>query len=585
MKNRLKWLAMGSLILVLMACMVKKPQANFQHNQNQRHDESSQANQKGDSTMSVIRPTLDIDSLRKKVLQYVPTKIGFDKTRFSPEQNTAIRHLVEASKIMDQLFWMQSSEHGMKIRSMVEQDSSLQPELLTYLKINYGAYDRLDEMRPFLEVIGRPELVAAKRATYYPVTMTKEEFVKHLEANPQDAKEFVSNFTVIRKKEGMLQAIPYSDFYREQLTQANRLLNLAAEKVSNQSLQKYLRSRASAFFSNDYFQSDVDWMDVDSDLEVTIGPYEVYEDSLFNYKAAFESFITVRDLEESRKLEKIAETLVDMEKNLPIPDEHKNFDRGLSSPLIIADLIYSAGDTRAGVQTMAFNLPNDERVREKKGSKKVMLKNISKAKFNSILSPIAERLLVQEQMANVSFDAYFNHTLMHEVSHGLGPGFIQKDGKRQTVNVFLKELYSTIEEAKADILGMYNTLYLIDRGILPANLRSQTLVTYLAGIFRSVRFGVMSAHGKANMLSFNYLLDRGAYCFDEQKKRYFVDFQKAPDAIRSLAKDLLMLEATGDYARAKEMLHSLGEPRAQMKSALDSLTDIPVDIFPVFEIE
>jgi hypothetical protein len=363
-------------------------------------------------------------------------------------------------------------------------------------------------------------------------------------------------------------------------------LRRAAGQVGNASLEKYLLSRADAFLSDQYRQSDMDWMDVqDSALEVTIGPYEVYEDHLFNYKAAFESFITLRDKTESEKLSKVGKFVRDMEANLPIPDEHKNFERGWSSPIVVANLIYAAGDTRAGVQTLAFNLPNDEVVREHKGSKKVMLKNISHAKFDKILTPIAERVVTSEQHGLVSFDAYFNHTLMHEVSHGLGPGRIEHQGEKVPVSILLKELYSAIEEAKADTLGMYNTLYLAGRGELPAELKKQGMVTFMAGIFRSVRFGTHEAHGKANLMVFNYLVEKGAYRFHPEKSRFSVDFSKVELAVSSLSKDLLMLQANGDYAGTKAFIDKYAVMSKEMKAVLEGLVDVPVDIEPIFEIE
>jgi len=462
--------------------------------------------------------------------------------------------------------------------------------LARYLAINYDAYDRLDDFEPFLSAVdpSGKQLVTAKPlgATFYPTDLTREEWERHLKEHPEDREAFQSNFTVIRRRAGELVAVPYSVEYQAELAKAAKRLQEASDRVGNQSLARFLRSRAAAFGSNDYQQSDMDWMDVkDSILEVTIGPYEVYEDRQFNYKAAFEAFITVRDAAESQKLAKVAGYLTEMEKNLPIPDEYKNFHRGLSSPILVVDLIYSAGDTRAGVQTLAFNLPNDERVRAKKGSKKVMLKNISHAKFDKILVPIADKILAVDQRSKLSFDAYFNHTLMHEVSHGLGPGFIEKDGKRMTVNLALKDLYSTMEEAKADVLGMYNTLFLVDKGVLPAELRQTAPVTFLAGIFRSVRFGVHEAHGRANLVAFNYLLDKGAYRHDPQTGTFSVDLDAAPGAIRSLAHDLLTLQAQGDYEAALAMVERFGLMRPEMQAALAKLGDIPVDIVPEFEVE
>ncbi len=539
----------------------------------------------------VIQPAMDEKTLEKKVSDYAPVRLGFDSKGLDKDQVQAVKQLVAAAKILDDLFWEQASEQGPVLRvRLANPKDDMEKLLARYLAINYCAYDRLDAFKPFIKATKDGKNLVPEKAplgaTFYPVDMTKEEFANHLKAHPEDTESFQSNFTVIVRKEGKLAAVDYSQVYKEKLLKAAQLMRKAADKVHNESLKKFLNSRADAFISNDYFQSDMDWMDVkDSPLEVTIGPYEVYEDRLFNYKASFEAFVTLKDKASSEKLEKVAKYLTDMEKNLPIPDEHKNFHRGASSPIVVVDLIYSAGDTRAGVQTLAFNLPNDERVREKKGSKKVLLKNVSHAKFDSILTPIAKKVLVEDQLDKLSFDAYFNHTLMHEVSHGLGPGFIKKDGKRVTVNVTLKELYSTIEEAKADVLGMYNALYLVDRGVLPRELSETGLVTFLAGIFRSVRFGVHEAHGRANLIAFNYLLEGGAYKYDPAKKRFRVDLKKASEVVKALAHDLLMVEALGDYDGAKKLIDKYGKVGPQMQGRLDDLGDVPVDIVPEFEIE
>ena len=515
-------------------------------------------------------------------LQLLEVRVPYDPSIFSEKEQQAVSLLYRAARIMDDLFWEQASSIGPGLRRKLENSRDQSQRLLArYLAINYGPYDRLDEMEPFLKVSARPP-----GATFYPEDMTKEEFLSWIEKNPGEKEAFQGWFTLIRRQGDGLIAVPYSEAYRSRLKTASDLLKKAADLVDNQSLAKYLRSRADAFLSNQYRQSDKDWMDVkDSRLEVTIGPYEVYEDHLFNYKAAFECFITARDPEESRKLSKVAAYVKDMEAHLPIEDQYKNFERGTSSPILVTELIYSAGDTRAGVQTLAFNLPNDEVVREQKGSKKVMLKNISHAKFNAILTPIARRVVSKEQQELVTFDAYFNHTLMHEVSHGLGPGLIPHQGKRVPVNLLLKELYTTIEEAKADVLGVYNTLFMIDKKETPERLRHETFATFLAGFFRSVRFGVHESHGRANLIAFNYLLEKGAYHYHQEEKCYSVDMQKVPGVVKELAQEILMIQALGDYEKAKAFIDKYARMSAELKEVIDSLKDIPVDIEPRFEIE
>jgi hypothetical protein len=416
--------------------------------------------------------------------------------------------------------------------------------------------------------------------------MTREEFEGYLEQNPGEKARFTSNFTLIRRnEEGNLKAVPYSGAYSADLQEAARLLREAAEKAENESLRTYLISRADAFESNDYYQSDMDWMDLrDHRIEVVIGPYEVYEDNLFGYKAAFEAFVTLVDTEESRKLQKLESRIMDMEKNLPIPEKFHNLTRGKSSPILVVNEVFAGGDTKAGIQTLAFNLPNDERVREAKGSKKVMLKNILRAKFDKIWIPIAQVALEEEDLSRTSFEAYFNHVLMHEISHGLGPGKIRKDGRETSVNLELKELYSTLEEAKADVLGIYSLQFLIDEGVFPDELESSIYATYLGGMFRSIRFGIDAAHGGGNAIQLNYLLEKGGFAFNDETAKFSVDPGRIREAVTGLAREILMIQAQGDYTGAAELIsryRRVGEPAAQV---LGKLTDVPVDIRPEYRI-
>jgi hypothetical protein len=530
----------------------------------------------------MVQPAFTDEALQEKIGRYTKVRIPYDPSIFSEKEQKAVEQLYKAARIMDDLFWEQASSTGPQLRQQLKSPQNQSERLLAhYLAINYGPYDRLDEMEPFVKVPARP-----KGATFYPEDMTKDEFSSFIEKHPDQKEAFQGWFTLIRRKGGELITVPYSQAYANQLKEASGLLKQAADMVENQSLSKYLNSRAEAFLSDQYRQSDMDWMDVkDSRLEVTIGPYEVYEDHLFNYKAAFECFITAKDPEESKKLAKVAGYVKELEENLPIEDKHKNFERGSSSPILVTDLIYSAGDTRAGVQTLAFNLPNDEVVREQKGSKKVMLKNISHAKFNAILKPIAERAVLEQQREFVTFDAYFNQTLMHEVAHGLGPGLISHEGKRVPVSLLLKDQYTTVEEAKADVLGVYNTLFLISKKEIPERLRKETFVTFLAGFFRSVRFGVHESHGRANLIIFNYLLEKGAYRYHQDEKCFSVDLDKLPAVVEALAREILMVQALGDYDKAKAFVDKYAKLGPEIQGVLDSLKDIPVDIEPQFEIE
>ncbi|HOX43691.1 MAG TPA: peptidase [Myxococcota bacterium] len=538
-----------------------------------------------------LTPLLSPAELGERVARFAPTPLAFDPARFSGQELQALRHLLEAARIMDDLFWQQASWEGPALRARLARPrDAAEAKLLELLTIHAGAYDRLEGGKAFLRAsLDGRELTAPVKpagATFYPADMSKAELEAHLAAQPEDTAAFQGTFTVLRREGGRLVAVPYSRHHAEALGKAASALEAAAGLVPAQSLATYLRSRAQALRTNDYYQSDVDWVSVrDSAIEVTLGPYEVYEDALLNYKGAFEAFITLRDQAESAKLAAIEGTLQAQEDNLPLPPEFRSPPRTQESPLLVVDLLYSAGDTRAGVQTLAFNLPNDERVREQKGSKKVMLKNISHAKFDKILTPIAGRALQQGELEKLSFDAYFTHTLMHEIAHGLGPGFIDRDGAKTTVNLALKELYSPIEEAKADILGVLNTLFLVERGVLPRELAATCETTFLAGVFRSVRFGVDEAHGKADLLLFNALLERGAYVHDPSTGRFRVDPAVSAARVRELAGEILGIEARGDYEGARALLERYGRVRPEMRAVLDRLGDVPVDIRPIFEIE
>jgi hypothetical protein len=412
--------------------------------------------------------------------------------------------------------------------------------------------------------------------------MTKEEFERWVSANPKDKEAFEGLLTIIRRQGQSLVAIPYSKAYQAALEISAKNLREAAAMTGNASLRDYLNKRADAFLSDDYFASDVAWMDLDSDIEIVIGPYEVYEDALFNYKAAFESFVTVRDRGESEKLAVYAGHLPDMERNLPIPDRHKNLKRKFESPIRVVQEIYTAGDARRGVQTAAFNLPNDEKVREAKGSKKVLLKNVMDAKFRQSGRPIAERSLVAGELPNVSFDAFFNHTLFHELSHGIGPGLITgPDGKRVDSRLLLKEIYSTIEECKADVAGIWSLLLALDRKWLSGITEAQIFSTNTGLMFRGMRFGIDEAHGQGTAIQWNWFREKGAIA-PAADGRFSTDLARSREAVRSLANELLMIEATGDYARGKALLEKYGRSSPEIDAAIAKLSDIPVDITPVF---
>ncbi|GAB4176384.1 MAG: hypothetical protein Kow00108_11760 [Calditrichia bacterium] len=531
----------------------------------------------------VIKDHAPVDHVKAQMKKLAPVTINFDHTLLNENEMQVLRLLVRAAQYMDNIFLEQVYGKNTEILRELEKDQSEKSKwLLDYFRINFGPFDRLDHDKPFINISEQKP----SGANYYPEDMTKEEFLKWLQTHPEDEQSFTSNYTIIRREGDKLVAIPYSEAYKHHLKPAAELLMQASELAKNPSLKKFLKSRAEAFLSNDYFQSDMDWVDLkDHKIEIVIGPYEVYEDNLFGYKAAFESFITIVDPDESKKLAVVGTYLDKLEQNLPIPDRYKNFNRGKSSPILVVQEVFTAGDTKAGIQTTAFNLPNDERVREAKGSKKVMLKNIARAKFDHCWIPIVNQLLDKEDLPYISFDAYFNHVLLHEMAHGLGPGIIEKNGEKTTVNKELKELYSTIEEAKADILGVYNLQFLIDEGVFPKELEENLYISFLGGIFRSVRFGINEAHGGANAISLNYILEKGGFEFDKEHVTFKVNKAKIKDAVKALSHDLLMIQAEGSYEKAKDLIEKYRIMSEPMKLALAKVKDVPVDIRPHYAIE
>ncbi|MFO7654443.1 MAG: hypothetical protein R6X25_11565 [Candidatus Krumholzibacteriia bacterium] len=515
--------------------------------------------------------------LEQRVEAYAETELAPDLAHLTETQRDVLGKLVDAARIMDRLFTAQAWPcREQMLARVAELPVDQRRAVQAYLEINYGPWDRRMELEPFVGAWPHPA-----GANYYPLDLTEAETAQIA----ADEEGLASLTTMVRRDEnGALAAIPYSEFFRPGLEAAARLLREAADLTENESLAAFLRARADAFLDDDYYASDLLWMDLDSPVEVTIGPYETYEDGLFGFKAAFEAFVTVTDPEESERLARFKQELPWLESNLPVPDDYKNPNRGSESPIRVVDEVFSAGDTRAGVQTIAFNLPNDERVREAKGSKKVMLRNVMNAKFRQILQPIAGELVHEEQQSHLTAEAFFLHTLWHEMSHGLGPGKLRKDGRDTEVRLELREHYSTLEEAKADAMGEWAifAMHREGRGEFPEDIVEQQTATYLAGLFRSVRFGIDSAHGAANAIQYNYLKEKGVLTHDEDTGRFHLDAERFPAAIEQLVREILVLQAEGDYAGTGAFIERHGHLPSEVRAALDRLGEIPVDIRPVF---
>ncbi len=519
-------------------------------------------------------------TLRQKITRFYPTDISADISKLTAGDKKALDKIIEAARLMDPIFLRQVWQGNEEMLQELMKDTSAEgKEKLHYFRINMGPWSLLDKNEPFID--SAPEEKPAG-ANYYPEDMTKEEFNKWITALSEKEREQAIGFfsTIRRNPDRTLKIIPYNVEYKEWLEPASGLLKEAAALTGNITMKKYLTARADAFLSNDYYASDIAWMELDAPIDLTIGPYETYMDELFGYKAAFEVFVTLRDDAESAKLAKFGDYLQDIENNLPMNPNYRNPKLGAMSPIRVVDVIYAAGEGNRGVQTAAFNLPNDEKVIRDKGAKRVMLKNVQEAKFNKILVPISNIVLDPAQRAGVSFEAFFTHILAHELMHGLGPHSITVNGNPTNVRKELKDLYSAIEEAKADITGLFALQYLIDKGLLDKKLEEEMYVTYLASTFRSIRFGINEAHGRAVSLISNYLIDEAAIGIDEEAGTFSIDEIKIKDAVEKLTRAILTIEAEGSYDGAKEMLDKYAIISPEMQKALDKLRDIPVDIEP-----
>jgi hypothetical protein len=525
--------------------------------------------------------------------RFAPAEIGADISTLPKNERDALARLVEAARVMDALFLRQVwAGNDAMLQELARaaaapagpRASRSAAARLHYFLINKGPWDRLDQNKPF--VPGAPP--KGEAANFYPAGATKEDVQKWVDGLKGDAKTAATGFfTTIRRDVAADQqgsafvAVPYSIEYQGELARAAELLRQAADLTSDAMLKTFLTARADAFLSNDYYASDVAWMELDSAIEPTIGPYEVYEDEWFNFKAAFEAFITVRDEAESKKLQAFSEHLQELENNLPIDPSLRNPKLGSMAPIKVVNVVIAAGDGNRGVQTAAYNLPNDERVVREKGTKRVMLKNVQDAKFKLVLLPISKIALPAADQAKVSFDSFFTHILMHELMHGLGPHAITVNGRKTTVRQELKDTYSAIEEAKADVSGLWALRYLADKKQIDPSIARTMYTTFLASAFRSIRFGLNEAHGRGIAMQLNYLLDAGAFKV-RPDGTFTVDNAKIGDAVTALTREFMTLEASGDYAKAKDMLDRLAVVRPEVQKVLDKLAGIPVDIEPKF---
>lgn len=509
------------------------------------------------------------------VAKLAEVRMNPDTSYLSAEEREVVNLLIQAADLMQPIYLRQVSADNARLRAEIEQSGD--KARLARFDQMMGPWDEMDEDKPFIGDKPRPP-----GGGFYPEDLTQADYEAYVKANPAEAEKLNSLYTVVKRQGDKLVAVPYSVEYREWLEPAAKLLEQAAAKTSNPSLKKFLTLRAQAFRTDDYFESELAWMDLkDTPIEVVIGPYETYTDRLFGRKAAFEAYVGLRNPKESAALDVYKSHLRDMEAHLPVEERYKNFKRGFESPISVIDQIAAGGDSKHGIPAIAFNLPNDEKVREAKGAKKVILQNVLGAKYDRILGPMAPLILVPEDAANVDQRHMYLETLFHELTHSLGPGSIVVNGRQTTVSDEFKDLGAGFEEAKADVMGAYQAMYMMDKGVLP-DTKPRMRASYIAGLFRAMRFGDTEAHGRGAAMQYRYIRDKGGLVWDAKAERFRIDPAKLDAAIAALTAEIVRLQGNGDYAGAKAFFDKWGKMDAEAKAVTAKMGHIPVDIWPVY---
>lgn len=512
-------------------------------------------------------------TVAERVAMFADVDIAVNLETLTDRQKALVAKLVEAGRLVDEIFWQQSSHDAVAVRDSLAAAGEGVKDLLTYVMINYGPYDRIFEGERF---VGEGPARKPAGAGLYPADMTREEFEDFVESNPSEKQAFESPYTVIVRENGKLRAVPYHQHYAQSARIAT-LLEEAAALADNPTLKNYLSLRAKAIATDDYYESDMAWMDLkDNAIDVVIGPIENYEDGLFNYKTAFECAVMVKDPAGTKELQMFKEHIDAFERKLPIEEKYKRASAGSGNVLEVVNIVYFGGDYQAGVKTIAASLPNDPRVTEKKGGKKQMYKNLMEAKFDKIVRPISDIVLERGLREFVDRRAFTSFVTLHEVSHTLGRPYVFGNEKL-SVRKAMKERYSTIEECKADILGLYNFEHLHAEGVIDDNQRIRTIVTYVAGLFRSLRFGAEEAHGQANLMQLNWFLEKGALTRNTDGT-YTIEFPKFTEAAKDLANAVLTTEIEGDYERAGQLIAQYGKMTPEIDEVIGKLADIPRDL-------
>jgi hypothetical protein len=516
--------------------------------------------------------------LQKEVAKFKAVEMPFDSARLTSRERQMMEKLVEACQDLESIYWRQSDPDGLKLyHSLAGSTTPGDVALRRFLRINGSRFDLIKNNAPF---VGTEPWPAGRNI--FPWGMKREEFDNYVTAHPDQKNELYDPFTVVRRSGEKLEAIPYHVAYKEWVDPAAKALREAAALSDDPTFAKFLRLRADALQSDHYFESDIAWVSlVNPKFDVIFAPYETYLDDLLGVKTSYGAAILVRNEAESRKLDVFQKFVPEIQDSLPLAAEDRPSKRGLFSPMEVMDTPYRAGDLRHGYQAVADNLPNDPRIQEQKGSKHIFFKNFMDARVDYVILPIAKRLMRDDEAALASADGYLACTLMHEISHGLGPAFARIPGGRRDIREAIGPTYSALEESKADMVGLYGLKWLVDHGDLPKEKLNGYYASEVAGIFRTVRFGVAEAHGRGEIMEFNFYSERGAISRDAASGRYVIDFARMPDAVEALSKELLEQEATGDRARVEAWFAKYGTIPPELSKALESASDVPVDIDPI----
>ncbi len=524
------------------------------------------------------RPIVVAD-LDRRLARFRAVKMPFNRKGLSARENRMVEKLVDAGHELENIFWRQSDPEGLALYLSLAGSQKLEDQKLRlFLFINGSRFDLIDENIPF---VGTDPMSPGHGL--YPKGLTREQVEQYVKDHPEKKAEIYSGYTVVERKGNELIGVPYHQAYRPFLERAARNLQEAAALSDDPAFANFLRLRAKALLSDDYYPSDLAWLDLKNPkFDVIMAPYETYLDDLLGVKTSYGAAVLIRNEAESRKLEVYQKYVPEIQDALPLAPEDRPSKRGHATPMEVMDTPFRAGDLRHGYQAVADNLPNDPRIHQEKGTKKIFFKNFMDARVNYIILPIARRLMRADQAAKASGEGYLASTLMHEISHGLGPAFARVGGKQVDIREAIGPAYSGLEEAKADVVGMSSLKWLVDRGALPAARLEEYYASYVAGIFRTVRFSIAEAHGRAEMMEFGYLSEQGAITRDPASGRYVVDYARIPQAIATLAKELLEMEATGDRARVEKWFQKYAVMPPELAAALAKVSDVPVDIDPVF---